>query len=187
VSALTAGLFGKLPAHGDFVRRGWPADTFEALDHWLSAGLAHWRDALGEEAADAHWGEAPAWSGIIPAGLAGGSALYLALAPSVDRVGRRFFLAAGMAGSDAAVAGHLAGDAAFAQRLDEAVYAGVAGTLDADGLVAAIAIDGQGDEAQPVAGVRWWPLGTPASEPPVLSAATLDVALVGRLLDEGTP
>ena len=45
-------LFGKLPAHGDFVARGIDAAGRAELDDWLSASLADARAALGEAFAE---------------------------------------------------------------------------------------------------------------------------------------
>ena len=45
---LAAGLYGKLPAHGDFVWRGWPDALVARLDGWLTAGVAALRAELGE-------------------------------------------------------------------------------------------------------------------------------------------
>jgi type VI secretion system protein ImpM len=81
LSADRVRLFGKLPAHGDFVARGFDAGGQAAVDAWLSASLADARAALdGFEAA---YDVAPAWRYAAPE--TGG-----ALAASVDAVGRRF-------------------------------------------------------------------------------------------------
>ena len=42
------GLHGKLPAHGDFVRRGLPTSFCEPWDAWLQAGMTAARDSLGD-------------------------------------------------------------------------------------------------------------------------------------------
>ena len=41
-------LFGKLPAHGDFVARGLTPDAQAAWDDWASAGLERAMSELGE-------------------------------------------------------------------------------------------------------------------------------------------
>lgn len=79
-------IFGKLPAHGDFIARGLTPRLRKALDDWLSTGLA------GARARFADFNEryrlAPPWHFVDcdPAGRWSGGAL----CPSVDAVGRRF-------------------------------------------------------------------------------------------------
>ena len=166
-----AGIFGKLPAHGDFVRRGWSDETVDAVDRWLTAGVAAFRDARDEDAFADAMHAAPMWQGHVPAGQLGPLALHLAVAPSTDRAGRLFPIAAGWAGE---------GCAGSAPVLDESIYDAVAGRLDADALVASLdaATTGGGGPAMAVS--AWWP-GVPDGEPAVTSEA-VDAALLERLL-----
>lgn len=85
------GLFGKMPAHGDFVRRGdLPASFCAPWDAWLQAGIAAARAAIGEERWESVWDAAPAWRFALPAGACGPDAAAGVLLPSRDAVGRRF-------------------------------------------------------------------------------------------------
>lgn len=79
-------VFGKLPAHGDFIARGLAPELREALDDWLSTGLASARARFADF--DERYPLAPAWQFVDcdPAGQWSGGALCL----SVDAVGRRF-------------------------------------------------------------------------------------------------
>lgn len=77
-----AGLFGKLPAHGDFVRLRAGGPAARALVAWLEAG---------HEGAGGSAGPAPTRFLLRPAGADG--AVLGVLAGSTDRVGRRFPLA----------------------------------------------------------------------------------------------
>lgn len=81
-----AWLFGKLPAHGDFIVRGLPPEMKEQLDLWLSGDLARARTRFADF--DERYRLAPAWAfhDCDPAGAWSGGALCL----SVDAVGRRF-------------------------------------------------------------------------------------------------
>jgi len=90
------GWFGKLPAHGDFVRARLPEDTVAAWDGWVRAGLAASREALGERWLAAFL-EAPVWRFRIAPGLLGAAGLAGVMAPSVDRAGRYFPLMLGAA------------------------------------------------------------------------------------------
>jgi type VI secretion system protein ImpM len=85
------GLVGKLPAHGDFVRRGdLPASFCGPWDAWLQDGIAAARATIGEARWQAVWDAAPAWRFALPAGACGPEAAAGVLLPSRDAVGRRF-------------------------------------------------------------------------------------------------
>ena len=96
-------LFGKLPAHGDFLGRGLPGELRDRLDGWLSAELAHARNRFGDEFEPRYF-SAPPWHFVDrdPAGQWTGGAL----CPSVDAVGRKFpiLLAAPAASPECALA-----------------------------------------------------------------------------------
>jgi len=86
------GLFGKLPAVGDFIGRGLGHAQRAAIDAWLSEGL------LELQASSAQWLDSylvsPVWQCVLPAGRLCESAIAGTLMPSVDRVGRYFPLMA---------------------------------------------------------------------------------------------
>ncbi len=86
---ISTGLFGKLPARGDFVRVGLPEDFVAAWDGWCRSMLAAARAALGEAWLEA-WMQAPIWRFLLPAGACGGQAVLGVWLPSVDKVGRQF-------------------------------------------------------------------------------------------------
>ena len=79
-------VFGKLPAHGDFVCRGLRAEERDALDAWLSAAMVTARAAWGEAFADRYDQALPL--------RCDGSGVSGALAASQDGVGRRYPLLA---------------------------------------------------------------------------------------------
>lgn len=83
------GVFGKIPALGDFLRVGLSAEFVTAWDDWLQRALVTARADLGER-----WDEcyltAPIWRFTLPAGLAGNSVICGIMMASVDRVGRRY-------------------------------------------------------------------------------------------------
>ncbi|WP_260598951.1 type VI secretion system-associated protein TagF [Sphingomonas endolithica] len=132
-------LFGKLPAHGDFVSRGWAPDERDALDSWLSASLVAAKESAGE-AFDERYENAPPWR-FVTSTMAG------ALAPSQDAAGRRFplLLAVGGGGEDAAEA------------CETLLYEAIGGGWTADQLVdrAAVLADTTEDQGES----RWWTLG----------------------------
>jgi type VI secretion system protein ImpM len=83
------GLYGKLPARGDFVSRRLDAGFVEAWDAWLQRSIAASREALG-----GRWLEsflsAPVWRFVVPAGMFSSAGWIGLIVPSVDRVGRYF-------------------------------------------------------------------------------------------------
>ena len=91
-----AWLFGKIPAHGDFISRGLDHATHTLLDDWLSVEVARARERFADF--DTRYVQAPPWYfvDVDGAGAWSGGALCL----SVDKVGRRFpILVAGPASS----------------------------------------------------------------------------------------
>jgi type VI secretion system ImpM family protein len=79
-------VFGKLPAHGDFVSRGVPGALREKLDAWLSQWLAQAQAEHGAGFAEAYEAAAP-W-------LFAGAGAAAVLLPSMDAVGRHYPLLA---------------------------------------------------------------------------------------------
>lgn len=115
-------LFGKLPSHGDFVSRGLSDALGRALDGWLSASLA---EASALPDFDTLYAAAPVWrfratfSDLPHCGV---------LALSVDAVGRRFPILAGVHGSSEEAIG----------RCETALYDAFAQGQDADAFHAAL-------------------------------------------------
>ena len=83
------GLFGKLPARGDFVRAGLPGDFVAAWDHWLEEVIGATRARLGAAWLPAFL-EAPVWRFALAPGLCGAASVSGLWLPSVDRVGRYY-------------------------------------------------------------------------------------------------
>ncbi|NMJ39951.1 type VI secretion system-associated protein TagF [Roseomonas sp. JC162] len=131
------GLYGKVPAHGDFVRRGLPSTFVAPWDEWLQAAMSRARMGLGTRWEDA-WDAAPAWRFALPAGACGPDAVAGVMLPSVDTVGRRFPITlAALLPVGAAVP-----DDAWFDALEGAALAGRFGQADADAMAAAIPVPG---------------------------------------------
>lgn len=79
---MTAWVFGKLPAHGDFVVRGMDAATRGMLDGWLAAAIEAARMRYPDDFAE-RFDAAQPWR-------AEGDGVAGAIAASQDAVGRRF-------------------------------------------------------------------------------------------------
>lgn len=86
---MDVGLYGKLPSHGDFLRRR-TSDAFVSVwDGWLQEAMAASRAALGDRWLDVYL-TSPAWRFSGEAGICGPSPVIGLMVPSVDRVGRYF-------------------------------------------------------------------------------------------------
>ena len=124
-------VFGKLPAHGDFVSRGLSDAAREAWDSWATAALERLRDGH-PDFEDAHDAAAP-WRFVAGPSTLGPGWRAGALAASVDSAGRRFIVAAGVEASP------LARDPETAAEVEEALYLAIAERQTVDELQANIA------------------------------------------------
>lgn len=88
-SVLEVGFYGKLPSHGDFLRRR-VSDAFVGVwDGWLQECLAASRSSLGDRWLDVYL-TSPVWRFACAKGTCGPSPVIGVIVPSVDRVGRYF-------------------------------------------------------------------------------------------------
>ncbi len=83
------GLFGKLPAHGDFIYRDLPSHFINAWDAWLQGYIASSQQHLGEAWLDIYL-TSPIWRFAMSDGVVDGLSWAGIMLPSVDRVGRYF-------------------------------------------------------------------------------------------------
>ena len=139
----TAVVFGKLPAHGDFVARGLSAAEAAGLDDYLSASLG---DAAMLEDFDALYATAPAWRFVIELD---GRPVCGVIAPSVDKVGRQFPVMAGVAASSGSLG--LLADACEAH-----LYQTFADGGTADDLAAALAAFPEDPDAPGLPPAGWF-------------------------------
>lgn len=85
------GFYGKLPSHGDFLRRR-VSDGFVAVwDGWLQECIAASREALHDRWLDVYL-TSPVWRFACAGGVFGSEPVIGLTVPSVDRVGRYFYL-----------------------------------------------------------------------------------------------
>lgn len=192
---VTPGLYGKLPAHGDFVARGWDGTQVAALDAWLTEGLAAIRRASDDDAFAATLTAAPLWRGYIPPGACGEAAFHLALAPSIDSAGRYFFIAGGVAGEAAPVWAAASQSPGFADAVEAATYDALGGALDADAYAARIAAATPAHDARGAflasvslpSASAWWVADPAEGAPVAVRATSVDAALLARLVAGGRP
>ena len=89
------GVYGKLPAHGDFVDRGLSISFIKQWDQWLQQAFAASRECLGEDWLTTYL-TSPIWRFVLSEGVIDGQGWAGILVPSVDSVGRYFPLTIAM-------------------------------------------------------------------------------------------
>lgn len=135
---VTVWLFGKLPAHGDFVSRGLDPVVRDSFDLWMSDEIARARARFGDEF-EARYDTAPAVRFALPTeeGHWDGGAL----CASMDSAGRRFPVLIARSASEPLEA------CASARLCEDLIYGAFGEGWNADTVVqnaakSAIAIDG---------------------------------------------
>ncbi|WP_439134735.1 type VI secretion system-associated protein TagF [Pseudomaricurvus sp.] len=83
------GLFGKIPAHGDFIERNLQRSFSLQWDDWLQRCIASSREQLGESWLDIYL-TSPIWRFCLSVGAVDSLAWSGILMPSVDSVGRYY-------------------------------------------------------------------------------------------------
>ncbi len=158
-------LFGKLPAHGDFVMRGLGEAAQQAWDDWATKELDTARAGLGDRFDAAHDISEPIRFVCGPGALGEGWQAG-AVAPSIDASGRRFLILMGVGGLQEAEGITLG--VAVAERCEGAIRRALVDTLEADAALEAIGEAGPcgGEaaaaalvEARMEAGGVWWRRG----------------------------
>lgn len=89
MSTNKTGLFGKLPAHGDFIFRDLPPQFINVWDEWLQGFVGSSREQLGENWLNVYL-TSPIWRFALSEGVVDGNSWAGIMLPSVDRVGRYF-------------------------------------------------------------------------------------------------
>jgi len=182
-------LFGKLPAHGDFVARGLDGAVRDAWDERASNVLRTARERLGDDFEDV-FDAAPPWRFVCGPSSLGRSWRAGALAPSVDGAGRRFFIVLGVDALSASAAESLGAD--LAARSEAAIYAALSQGANADEVIQSAYSLTQGvpagDEAEqpdaPGTGAsRWWAVDENGETALSVASAELPADLLLRALE----
>jgi type VI secretion system protein ImpM len=158
-------LFGKLPAHGDFVARGLADDERAAWDRWASEAM----ETLGDD--DQAHGEIPPWRFIVGPSALGQGWRVGALAPSIDRAERRFVAVLGFGGLSSAAAAGVGLKAAA--EIEDLLYRAIGERLTAEEVVEALdrcarsladdIAQAEALQGSPSAESLWWTEANPAS------------------------
>ncbi|MBL4867863.1 MAG: type VI secretion system-associated protein TagF [Pseudomonadales bacterium] len=89
------GVYGKIPAHGDFVSRRLSPDFIRYWDEWLQRSVSVSQEQLGDRWLD-YYLVSPIWRFVLSPGVVDESGWAGVLLPSVDNVGRYFPLTIAM-------------------------------------------------------------------------------------------
>lgn len=132
----TPGLFGKIPAQGDFIERNLQRSFSLPWDDWLQRCLAASREQLGERWLDTYL-SSPIWRFCLSSGAVDNLAWAGILMPSVDRVGRYYPLtiAQPIPGNSNLFEFLLKNELWF-EALESVAVASLQGEMTADGLIA---------------------------------------------------
>ncbi|MFA7554824.1 MAG: type VI secretion system-associated protein TagF [Spongiibacteraceae bacterium] len=85
----TLGLYGKVPAHGDFIDRQLPVEFIRQWDDWLQRSMAGSQERLADNWLS-HYLTSPIWRFVLTPGALDHQSWAGILVPSVDSVGRYF-------------------------------------------------------------------------------------------------
>ena len=83
------GVFGKLPAHGDFIQRNLSAGFINVWDEWLQHFISGTKEQLAENWLDVYL-TSPLWRFVFSSGVIDENVWTGVMIPSVDRVGRYY-------------------------------------------------------------------------------------------------
>lgn len=129
------GLFGKLPAHGDFITRHVPSSYISVWDEWLQRSIAGSRELQGEAWLD-NYLTSPIWRFGLSQGAVNESAWVGILVPSVDSVGRYFPITIALKQSGAInLFEYMTTNAIVFEALETAALSSLQEQLDADQLM----------------------------------------------------
>lgn len=183
--AAAVGLFGKLPARGDFVQLGLPRSFITAWDTWLSTMLPASRTLLGASWLPA-WLEAPVWRFALAPGLCGPGAALGLLMPSVDRVGRYFPLTLAAVATGPRLGTPTTDADTWLNACEAAGLAALEQDLAPEEVLAAM--PAPPDFVAPPTGSQWWTSGGPRVATTALTLAELpDAYQFARMLETDTP
>jgi len=136
---MQTGVYGKLPAHGDFITRNLNPDFIKVWDEWLQHFISTSQEQIGADWLDIYL-TSPIWQFVFSPGVVDSNMWAGIIMPSVDRVGRYFpiSIVQPLPVSESAVNFALSQDDWY-QHLETQCLLALDGEIDADELAAALA------------------------------------------------
>lgn len=83
------GVYGKIPAHGDFIHQNLPQHFLDSWDHWMQQSILASQDSL-ENAWLEYFLISPVWRFVLPVNAIDDQVWAGITLPSVDKVGRYY-------------------------------------------------------------------------------------------------
>ncbi len=138
-SNMQIGLYGKLPAHGDFIKRHLNSTFINVWDEWLQHFISASQEQIGEDWLNIYL-TSPIWQFVFSPGVIDSNMWAGIIMPSVDRVGRYFpiSIVQQLPASESAVNFSLHQDSWY-QQLETQCLRSLDGEIDADELVDLVA------------------------------------------------
>jgi type VI secretion system protein ImpM len=135
------GIYGKLPAYGDFIFRNLRASFINPWDEWLQHFVSASKEQIGNGWLDIYL-TSPIWRFVLSPGVIDNHLHAGILLPSVDRVGRYFPLTVvkKLSATDSPLDIFL-NQGEWFRAAEESCLLALNGELDADELVSALALD----------------------------------------------
>ncbi|MDH5354765.1 MAG: type VI secretion system-associated protein TagF [Gammaproteobacteria bacterium] len=136
--AVQTGVYGKLPAYGDFVSRNLQASFINPWDEWLQHYIFTSREQLGNQWLDIYL-TSPIWRFVLSSGVIDDKKWAGIIMPSVDRVGRYFPLSlARPIPAETAAIHFFVSQTRWYEQLESSCLLALNGQIDVDELVSCI-------------------------------------------------
>jgi type VI secretion system protein ImpM len=131
----TCGIYGKLPAHGDFISRNLPSAFLNHWDEWLQGFIASSQEQLTDDWLNIYL-TGPIWRFALSAGTVDGNAWCGVMMPSVDSVGRYFpFCVLNNLAADSNLVDAISSQANWFNEIEEIALEALQNEYDADTLM----------------------------------------------------
>jgi type VI secretion system protein ImpM len=128
------GIYGKLPAHGDFIFRNLSPAFINQWDEWLQLFVSSSREQIGEDWLNIYL-TSPIWRFVLSSGVIDEKIWAGVIMPSVDRVGRFFPVSIVKPVSrHQSVVSFLFSQQEWFQQVESYCLSALDGKMDADGL-----------------------------------------------------
>jgi len=137
ISDLEIGLYGKLPAYGDFIFRNLNSSFITPWDEWMQHFISGSQEQMGDDWLDIYL-TSPIWRFVLSPGVIDSNMWAGLMMPSVDRVGRYFPISL-VKPLDANInpVKYMLDQKNWFDELEAQCLSALDGSIDADGLIAA--------------------------------------------------
>ena len=136
---MQTGLYGKLPAYGDFIIRNLNSTFITVWDEWLQHFISASQEQIGEDWLDIYL-TSPIWAFVFSPGVIDSNQWAGVIMPSVDRVGRYFPISIVLQlPASASAVEFLLNQDDWYEQLETQCLRALDGEIDADELIGAVA------------------------------------------------